>query len=627
MMVVYSRGETKPILNADDFQHFQSALAYMNMTVDDAGFEKDVGEPQVCLSLNREILKNPMLLPGVGDEIMDILASNNDQQVWTLVNKLLEVSETDDIPEVGDNKNPWRILSPALAVCLDAFYADAMRAHTLMKRAFEGVSEEDQRYLVSSYLSGVFNAEDKLEVREALGGIGVTSQDVARAISEGMELDPGPSSSNYLVLVETVEMNDLLEAGQIIQQAAYTLADSAFALDGWWEEPTYFETPIGQIIIGSTNSDAYTEHALLIFDPDGNDRYQGASGVANGLLNQSIAVVIDLKGNDWHSGDEMMCFGEAILGSCVTIDFEGDDVYHAAYSGQGAAVYGTSWLEDRLGDDSYRARGIAQGAATVGFGFLNDVAGNDIYDLGYMGQGFGGVYGVGFLFDQEGNDRFCAGGIEPDYERHSDRYISLAQGFAIGMRPFAGGGVGALVDFSGNDAYEADIYGQGVSYWYSTGLLLDRSGNDEYSVYHYGQGTGIHLSSGLLADYEGNDRYSGYILAQGSAHDYAVGMLVDQEGDDTYTADHYSQSRALYTSFSLLVDRKGNDAYFARQNTLSQGMGSDGDKREYGSLAVLMDLEGHDQYSNGAEDGARLLRPDFGIVYDFATNQLLRVVE
>jgi hypothetical protein len=45
-------------------------------------------------------------------------------------------------------------------------------------------------------------------------------------------------------------------------------------------------------------------------------------------------------------------------------------------------------------------------------------------------------------------------------------------------------------------------------------------------------------------------------------------------------------------------------------------MGHDGDKREYGCLALLLDLAGRDTYSCGARDGARMIRPDYGIVYD-----------
>ena len=137
-------------------------------------------------------------------------------------------------------------------------------------------------------------------------------------------------------------------------------------------------------------------------------------------------------------------------------------------------------------------------------------------------------------------------------------------------------------------------------------------------MHHYGQGSGIHLSSGLLWDGEGNDKYTGYILSQGNAHDYAVGMLFDKEGDDTYTADHHAQARAVNNSVAILVDTSGDDGYLARQNGECQGIGNTGGHRDYGSLALLLDLDGKDFYSCGAVDGARMQRPLYGIIYDTA---------
>ena len=135
-------------------------------------------------------------------------------------------------------------------------------------------------------------------------------------------------------------------------------------------------------------------------------------------------------------------------------------------------------------------------------------------------------------------------------------------------------------------------------------------------MYQYGQGCGIHLSLGLLADGAGDDLYTGYILAQGAAHDYAVGMLFDHAGNDTYTADHHAQGRALNNAFAVLVDRAGDDAYFGRQRDLTQGIGNTGGFRDYGSLALLLDLGGADLYSGGFSNRMITLRPLFGAVLD-----------
>lgn len=103
---------------------------------------------------------------------------------------------------------------------------------------------------------------------------------------------------------------------------------------------------------------------------------------------------------------------------------------------------------------------------------------------------------------------------------------------------------------------------------------------------------------------------------QGNAHDYGVGLLFDREGNDGYVADQLAQGWGMNNSFGFLLDCAGHDAYLVRQPDQAQGMGNDGGVREYGSLGLLLDLAGRDRYSCGACDGARLRRPDFGMVYD-----------
>jgi hypothetical protein len=226
------------------------------------------------------------------------------------------------------------------------------------------------------------------------------------------------------------------------------------------------------------------------------------------------------------------------------------------------------------------------------------------------------VRGAGWLIDRAGHDRYLAGNRERDWGRHADRFLSLAQAFSIGLRPFAGGGFAALVDLGGNDTYVADVYGQGVSYWYSAAFLIDADGNDTYRMFHYGQGSGIHLSLGLLSDEAGDDSYTGSILAQGNAHDYAVGLLIDRAGNDTYTADSYSQGRGLYNALGVLIEGGGDDVYSARHTNECQGLGHDGGPREYGSLGLLLDEGGHDEYACGAAGACATLRPWYGVVWD-----------
>lgn len=597
---------TAQLLGTNEHAHLRSALTCLNMTEADLAFQKDLGEPLVVLQRARTILADPLQLPALGDRVLEGVSGSDPASVWSLAADLLETDApaTRGAAPVADFPG-----------ALNAFLAEAQAAGTLLSRAFSDLTEAEARYAVAAYLAGPFDAEDRAPVREALSAAGLAEEDIQRAIRESLDIDPKPSSTNLLAILGKVKLGDVLAAGRCFQEAVYRLAENAAAVQAWPDKATVMSTPMGDLVAGTTGHDVYTNAALLILDPGGNDTYSGV-GAANGLKAAPLAAVIDLGGNDRYAGGGLLGAAAAVFGISLVFDGWGDDAYDAEYLGQGAAVVGIGWLEDRGGRDRYRAYGHAQGAAFCGVGCLRDGGGDDRYEVGFCGQGYAGVMGVGCLADEEGNDRYVAGGRERDHERNDRRFISLSQGFATGLRPFAGGGVGALVDLDGDDAYVADVFGQGVGYWYSIGLLLDRAGDDTYRVFQYGQGTGIHLSGGLLADGAGDDRYDGSILAQGSAHDCAVGMLFDREGNDRYRADHDAQGHGMNNALAILADSAGDDVYRAKRCDSCQGIGNNGGMREYGSLAVLLDLGGADRYSCGATNGCRLLRPDFGIVYD-----------
>ena len=607
-----------PILGTEHRHHLVQALDCLNMTTNDLGFDKDVGKPEFVLPRARGMLSNPLDLPALGGEMFAACETNDAAALWSLAASLLDAAplSLQDTTESAGAPLPGEGLSPALVPALTRFYAAMQRASARVDRAFGVVPPTNREYAVAAFLVDAFAVEDHPEVRPAILAAGVSSGMVDRALQESLEVDPKPAALRQLAMDTAVDMPSLLAAGRMVRDALAELQRQATNGAAWPRQPLRLPTPLGDIWIGTTADDTYTNAALLILEPAGNDTYRGDAGTANGLKDARVGAILDLRGDDLYDSDGMIGAGAALFGIAAVVDADGNDTYRAAYIGQGAALFGVAFLEDQAGDDDYKAHGLAQGAAAVGFGLLRDEDGNDLYSVGFYGQGFAGIRAVGVLCDRAGNDRYIAGGRKPDIERHDDRYLSLSQGFSIGNRPYAGGGFAALVDLAGNDIYDADIYGQGSAYWYSVGMLLDRAGNDSYRVYHYGQGSGIHLAAGLLVDGAGNDLYTGYILTQGNAHDYAVGMLIDLAGDDTYSADSLSQGRGMNNALGLLLDASGNDAYFARQNGNCQGIGDDGAYREYGSLCLLLDLGGHDSYSCGARDGARFLRPSYGIVYD-----------
>ena len=605
-----------PVFGTNEQTHLHAALACLNMTEKDPGFEKDLGKPVVVLPWIRRLLDDPLSLPGVADRVLALGAAGDPDGLWSAAFDWLEVKQPDEAAGSAGTIVQFKGLDPALADALGHFVQAAGQADALLDQAFEEVSEKDMRYATASYFAGTFNAEDKEEVRAALRQFGLDEKDVELAIREGQAVDPEPASTQFLAIAQKTDVAALLAAGQVFHRAVRELRRRCSKIEAWPDKATSFETPLGVVRIGTTRNDAHSAACLLILDPAGNDAYTDGAGNALPFSGRRLSAIVDLAGADTYSGSGINAPGSAVFGATVLLDASGDDLYKAEFTGQGAAFFGTAWLEDDAGNDVYRAYAHAQGAGYIGLGVLEDKSGNDLYDVGLLGQAYAGVLGVGLLIDRDGNDRYLAGGRDHDYERNDERYVSLAQGCAIGSRPFAGAGLAALIDLAGNDTYSADVYGQGVGYWYGVGMLLDASGHDTYTVYQYGQGSGIHMSLGLLADGAGNDLYTGFILVQGNAHDYGVGELFDLAGDDTYTADHHAQGRALNNGFALLVDSDGTDGYFARQPDQCQGIGNDAGLREYGSLAILMDLGGADRYSCGATNGCRMIRPDYGIVYD-----------
>jgi hypothetical protein len=597
-------------LTATQRVHLVKALDVLNLTTNDLGFQKDVAEPIAAIPLTRSLLKDPLALPVLGDRVLAVVSSNEVVSVWQdLSCELLDILPCADIKaenaDVGsDLPEPVR-----------AFLVQATVAASHLERSQARLSEEERAYMAASVLGGMFTADIDATSRLAVAAIGVSEETLDAIIQESYVLDPTPSAANFVTLVERIDMAQLLKGASLLYAAADALSVACTELP-WPTTPQRFDSAIGAIWIGSTGADRYEESALLILDPGGDDVYADAAASANGLQGQSISVVIDLGGDDQYKGAGLLGPGAALWGLSQILDRDGDDVYRAAYAGLGAAIFGAALLDDRGGDDVYRAHGLAQGAAYGGMALLRDVRGNDLYDVGFAGQAYAGMKGLGFLWDGAGNDRYISGGRRHDYDRHDRRYLSMSQGFAIGSRPFAGGGIAALMDVAGNDSYVADIFGQGVSYWYSVGMLMDLVGDDTYSVYHYGQGSGIHLSSGLLVDGGGDDQYTGYSLVQGNGHDYAVGILIDHSGRDQYSADELSQGRGYYNSFGLLLDGLGDDTYLARRANACQGLGHNASTREYGGIGVLLDLRGKDVYAVDVKDGEHLARPFYGVVYD-----------
>ncbi|MEO0102087.1 MAG: hypothetical protein ABIK81_00085 [candidate division WOR-3 bacterium] len=355
----------------------------------------------------------------------------------------------------------------------------------------------------------------------------------------------------------------------------------------------YEENEFGKVVIGSEENNTYYEEFSIIIDLGGNDIYHSPNG-AIGFFSHPFSAIIDFSGNDFYQTKRPFAFGGSIFGTSILLDYQGNDVYRASEYSLGSTLFGLGILLDYEGDDFYEGKTFTQGAGFYGLGFLFDFGGNDTYRAYNFAQGFGSTFGYGALLDQSGNDIYYGGGKFYHEPLLPKDFRSFAQGFAMGFRPDAGGGIGLLYDKKGNDFYNGDVFSQGTSYWYSLGMLFDNEGNDQYLATEYAQGAGIHLASGILVDRNGNDNYYSRLgPAQGEGHDFSVGILIDRDGDDHYYTSG-GQGIGLTNSFGLFLDAKGDDTYLTREKEFGQGWANP--SRGFGGIGIFLDLGGEDLY-------------------------------
>ena len=272
----------------------------------------------------------------------------------------------------------------------------------------------------------------------------------------------------------------------------------------------------------------------------------------------------------------------------IIYDMSGNDIYTAPEGyGLGCGFFGLGFLFDREGDDTYRAGSFSLGSGFFGAGILIDLGGNDVYISDSFTQG-AGAFGYGFIYDRAGSDQY-----------NSALY---AQGFGFAA------GVGLLADQSGNDTYFAggkykdilryeDHYlslSQGFSYGMrpdfsgGVGWLLDGAGNDVYTCDIFGQGCSYWWAFGGLFDGGGNDSYNCFQYGQGSATHMAAGILYDKAGGDVYYGKGLMQGCGHDRSTGWMLDLDGNDTYTCWD--LSQGAGS------ANGTGMLIDVRGEDRY-------------------------------
>lgn len=355
------------------------------------------------------------------------------------------------------------------------------------------------------------------------------------------------------------------------------------------------ETSFGKVIVGGLGQNVYTDDAALILDIGGDDVYlNNAGGTRKGM---PIALVIDWGGDDIYFSKEPFSQGAGFLGGGFLIDLKGADTFTAADGSQGTGIFGTGMLFHGEGSGVFRSKSFSQGTGQFGIGVLWSRDKDTVYDCGRYGQALGLFRGAGILIDEQGNDLYMLGGVEPDFRDPLRSTVSMGQGFGKGIRPEkkvmgVSGGIGMLIDKNGNDTYIADYFAQGASYYYGIGILKDLEGNDRYLAGRYSQGAGIHTSAGVLIDQNGDDfYYSSYGVAQGIGHDFGVGVLDDRTGDDSYISGILSQGAATTGGLGLLLDRAGSDSYSISTNGQAYA-------HDEACSGIMIDLETSGDYLN-----------------------------
>lgn len=414
-----------------------------------------------------------------------------------------------------------------------------------------------------------------------------------------------------------------LKASSIVQETADSLL---FYLSPEQTETIKIPTPYGDILLnGSKNSNQTAidiSGNLITIDFGEDNHYTGTCG-ANIDINNPVSILIDLGGDDTYYADSTGASqGAGILGIGILYDAAGNDTYTGKEHSQGFGMFGVGVLADMAGDDKYSAELSGQGCGYFGIGLCFDASGNDSFYIYGAGQGFGGVGGgVGVLADYEGDDSYV-GEPSPEVYDLSDYHSEFkingngVQGVGFGRRGDItdghswAGGLGAIIDISGDDFYLSGNWSLGCAYWFSTGIAYDGSGDDIYKSCYFTQGSGAHFCNGILIDEGGNDKHELYATAGaglGFGWDYTNAFLYNIGGNDSYRANMISIGLAEIRSNAFLIDIGGNDIYRLKEGAL--GLGAV-DYREYylkpnrrvtyysdsKSIGCLIDIGGDDIY-------------------------------
>lgn len=155
---------------------------------------------------------------------------------------------------------------------------------------------------------------------------------------------------------------------------------------------------------------------------------------------------------------------EPVLGAvALGWDMGGNDLYYTLREGgQGSGIFGVGILLEDAGDDSYSCGLSCQGSAVAGVGVLHDQDGSDDYYVRIRGQAYAGNHGIALALEDSGNDAYYAGSGQA-YVSAADAYLRDLDGIDVYTAGTTNGIMGRSFD---GRAYFRDFGGDTDSYAY-----------------------------------------------------------------------------------------------------------------------------------------------------------------
>ncbi len=404
------------------------------------------------------------------------------------------------------------------------------------------------------------------------------NRDIPMTISDGGKYYP-----EIVDLESALDKSVFYYASQLLAYSTMTATQELQAAVKYASKLDIIEitTPLGRVVVSGPQNDIHDyAEALLVIDFGGDDTYSGRIA-ANAGPDLPISICIDISGNDLYENTDqnIASQGSGIVGHGVLVDLDGNDTYKSHSFSQGLGFFGTGILYDKNGDDKYENMISGQGCGYFGIGLCLDQTGDDKYYITYRGQGNGNSGGIGALINYSGNDEYVAERYEAEKNPNGLLMVGSnhAQGAGSGRRGDVtdgsawAGGLGIIMDIEGDDIYTAGNYSIGVGYWFGTGICYDKNGNDTYNSTYTTQGSVCHFSIGALIDESGDDKHNLYDEKTLERLNFGNGLGFGWDG-----------------GAGIFIDRGGNDTYQSAKASFGTGY--------YAGRGYFIDESGDDVY-------------------------------